>query len=54
MTTREQHFASDNYAGVCQEALDYTDKANQLHEIAYGADRWTEKVCDYMTNDMTL
>lgn len=42
-----QHFASDNYAGVCPEALKWLIEANQSgHEPAYGADPWTERVCD--------
>ena len=42
-TLRSRHFASDNYAGVCPEALDAMLKANQGHEVGYGDDTWTEK-----------
>lgn len=42
-----QHFASDNYAGVCPEALKWLIEANQSgHEPAYGDDQWTHRVCD--------
>jgi threonine aldolase len=42
-----QQFASDNYAGVCPEALEAFVGANGTgHEPAYGEDSWTQKVCD--------
>lgn len=42
-----QQFASDNYAGICPAALDYFQQANNSgHELAYGDDIWTKKVCD--------
>ena len=42
-----QHFASDNYAGVCPEAIAAYLEANRTgHEPAYGEDRWTAQVCD--------
>ncbi|SFN16546.1 L-threonine aldolase [Formivibrio citricus] len=42
-----QHFASDNYAGVCPEALKWLVEANSSgHEPAYGDDQWTQRVCD--------
>ena len=42
-----QHFASDNYAGVCPEALKWLIEANQSgHEPAYGEDQWTHRVCN--------
>ena len=42
-----QHFASDNYAGVCPQAIAAYLKANATgHEPAYGEDRWTTEVCD--------
>ncbi len=42
-----QQFASDNYAGVCPEALAAFVHANESgHEIAYGEDTWTQQVCD--------
>lgn len=42
-----QHFASDNYAGICPEALKWLIEANQSgHEPAYGEDQWTQRVCN--------
>lgn len=42
-----QQFASDNYAGICPAALSYFQQANNSgHELAYGDDIWTQKVCD--------
>ncbi|MEG3620336.1 low specificity L-threonine aldolase [Magnetovibrio sp. PR-2] len=43
----EQQFASDNTAGVCAEAMEAFVRANETgHEISYGDDSWTQKVCD--------
>ena len=44
--TPRQQFASDNYAGVCPEALRWFLAANDGHQIAYGEDPWTERVAD--------
>jgi len=41
-----EQFASDNYSGVCPEALAYMAKVNTGHETSYGDDRWTAEVCD--------
>jgi len=41
-----QHFASDNYAGICPEALDALLTANAGHSPAYGDDEWTRRVSD--------
>jgi len=41
-----QHFASDNYAGVCPEALRWFIAANDGHQPAYGEDPWTQRVAD--------
>lgn len=43
---KSHHFASDNYAGICPEALDYLLNANAGHEKAYGDDMWTAKAAD--------
>ncbi len=43
-----QHFASDNYAGVCPEALSALLEANAGHASAYGDDEWTRRVADRM------
>ncbi len=48
MNDKPQQFASDNYSGICPEALDYTVKANHHHEFAYGADHWTEKATNLL------
>ena len=46
-----QHFASDNYAGICPEALNYLIECNNSgHESGYGDDTWTQKVCDRIRN----
>jgi threonine aldolase len=43
----KQQFASDNYAGACPEVMRYVTRANDSgHEIAYGDDDWTQRVCD--------
>ncbi|WP_204104366.1 MULTISPECIES: low specificity L-threonine aldolase [Spirulina sp. CCY15215] len=42
-----EQFASDNYAGICPEAMDYLLKANQDSALAYGEDEWTQKAADY-------
>jgi threonine aldolase len=44
-------FASDNYAGICPEALEYLNKANDGFDYPYGDDRWTKEACD-MFRDM--
>ncbi len=41
-----QQFASDNYSGICPEALEYLQKVNSGHEPSYGEDQWTKKACD--------
>lgn len=43
-----QHFASDNYAGICPEALAAMLDANADHAAAYGDDEWTRRVSDRM------
>src|SRR5438552_2499974 len=42
-SSRRRHFASDNYAGMCPEALAALLQANEGHEVSYGDDTWTEK-----------
>jgi threonine aldolase len=41
-----QHFASDNYAGICPEALSALLAANDGHVRSYGDDEWTLRVAD--------
>jgi threonine aldolase len=43
-----EQFASDNYSGICPEALDYMIKANEGNALAYGNDEWTQKASDYL------
>jgi threonine aldolase len=43
-----RQFASDNYAGVCPEALAAMLQANHGHEISYGNDSWTSKASDLL------
>ncbi len=47
-TSPSRHFASDNYAGMCPEALAATLKANGGHEVSYGNDIWTQKASDLL------
>jgi threonine aldolase len=39
----QQQFASDNYAGICPEAMAAMAEANWGHAFSYGDDDWTEK-----------
>jgi threonine aldolase len=51
MTNRSQksrHFASDNYAGICPEALAALMEGNHGHEVSYGDDSWTEKASNLL------
>ena len=41
-----EQFASDNYSGMCPEAIAALLAANQGHVSAYGEDPWTQKVAD--------
>jgi threonine aldolase len=41
-----QHFASDNYAGICPEAWQAMEAANAGHVSSYGDDPWTAKAAD--------
>jgi threonine aldolase len=41
--TEKRQFASDNYAGICPEALETMLAANADHQVSYGNDAWTEK-----------
>ena len=46
MSGRDQQFASDNYAGICPEALDAMALANEGSATAYGDDEWTRRAAD--------
>ena len=41
-----EQFASDNYSGMCPEAIATLLAANQGHAVAYGDDPWTQKAAD--------
>ncbi len=41
-----RQFASDNYSGICPEALEYLLAANQGDAPAYGNDSWTQRAAD--------
>jgi threonine aldolase len=45
-TPTMQHFASDNYAGICPEALAALLAANAGHVRSYGDDQWTLRAAD--------
>ncbi len=41
-----RQLASDNYAGICPEALAAMQEANSGHTPGYGDDRWTTVAAD--------
>jgi len=45
-----QQFASDNYAGICPEALHAMEIANRGHVTSYGDDPWTARAADAFRN----
>jgi len=42
-SARPRQFASDNYAGICPEALATMLEANADHDVSYGDDAWTTR-----------
>src|SRR3989304_9888902 len=44
--SKKTQLASDNYAGICPEALDYLLKCNKDFEYPYGDDHWTQVAAD--------
>lgn len=46
MDLQPQQFASDNYAGICPEAVEAMLAANGGSVAAYGADPWTQRAAD--------
>lgn len=46
MPPPHQQFASDNYAGICPEALAAMIEANSGSAVAYGEDNWTHQAAD--------
>jgi threonine aldolase len=45
---RPRQLASDNYAGICPEALAALEAANAGHAPGYGDDRWTGEASDLL------
>src|SRR5690606_40575105 len=43
-----EQFASDNYSGICPQAWNAMEQANQKDEPAYGEDSWTTKAADQL------
>jgi threonine aldolase len=43
---KARQFASDNYSGICPEALEAMIQANARHEPSYGNDSWTGKAAN--------
>jgi threonine aldolase len=48
MTVERHEFASDNTAPICPEAWAALQEANADYAAAYGEDRWTARVCDWI------
>jgi len=46
MKINKIQFASDNYSGICPQALQSMTEANHDYSLAYGEDSYTQKVCD--------
>jgi threonine aldolase len=42
----KRQFASDNYSGICPEALQALESANSGHCLPYGDDEYTAKACN--------
>jgi threonine aldolase len=45
MTIDKNCFASDNYAGICPEAMAALEAANAGYATSYGDDEWTARAC---------
>src|SRR5215831_12111772 len=45
---KPRHFGSDNYAGMCPEAIASLLAANHGHEVSYGDDSWTDKASNLL------
>jgi threonine aldolase len=46
MDSNKIQFASDNYSGICPQAIQSMIEANRDFSLAYGEDSYTQKVCD--------
>jgi threonine aldolase len=42
----KEQFASDNYAGICPQVMEYLLQANVGHAQAYGEDDWTDRAAN--------
>jgi threonine aldolase len=42
----KEQFASDNYSGICPDAMEYLIRANNGHDYPYGDDHWTKEACN--------
>ena len=47
-TDPSRHFASDNYSGICPEAMLALQAANCGHVPSYGSDQWTARACNML------
>ena len=47
-TDIKRQFASDNYAGICPEAWQAMDQANDDHTSPYGNDPWTQQAVEML------
>lgn len=45
---QRRQFASDNYSGICPEAWESMQVANQGHAPGYGDDEWTQRAADLL------
>jgi len=46
ISSKKIQFASDNYAGICPEAMEAINEANKGYAKAYGEDEWTQIASD--------
>ncbi|MFC0267740.1 threonine aldolase family protein [Kushneria aurantia] len=44
---KPRFLASDNTSGICPQAMAYLIRANQLDDLAYGNDEWTERAAEH-------
>jgi threonine aldolase len=42
----KEQFASDNYSGICPQAMQFLIEANKGYDFPYGDDHWTKEACD--------
>jgi len=44
----KEQFASDNYSGICPQAMQQIVDANNGHDFPYGDDIWTKEACSLL------